>query len=119
MVSAGNKAIANITASAALAGATDVKSALAQWSTINTELAANNANKAAGRLQLDTAITAEAPLVRRWGIRRRAVLSAIEIAGDGSAELVLASRGRRSTSGCSRSTRTCPEGRPRTRPGWR
>jgi hypothetical protein len=86
----GTKIVANITASTALTNAPDVQTALKALGAANAALGTNNASKAAGRLQLDTALTAEGPLVRRWGIRKRALVSAIEVAGDGSADLVAA-----------------------------
>jgi hypothetical protein len=86
----GTRIVTNVTASSALAGAPDVQTALKALGAANTALGTNNVAKAAGRLQLETAVTAEGPLVRRWGIRKRALVSAIEIAGDGSTELVAA-----------------------------
>ncbi len=90
LVTTANTAIGNINASPALAGAGDVVTTVKNWAAANAALDANNKAKAAAQLQLDAAIAAEGPLVRRWGARKRAVLSAIEIAGDGSAELVAA-----------------------------
>jgi hypothetical protein len=88
LVTSGNDIIGNITASAALAGAPAVQAVLKTWATANANLDANNKSKAAGKLQLDTALANEGPLVRRWGTSKRAVLSAIEVAADGSAEIV-------------------------------
>jgi hypothetical protein len=88
LVITGNEAIGNIKASAGLAGAPAVQVVVTAWATANTNLDANNKAKAAARLALDTALANEGPLVRRWGISKRAVISAIEVVGDGSAEVV-------------------------------
>ncbi len=89
LVSSGTTIINDITSSVGYAaGAPDVQAKLAVFTTANTNLGSNNKSKAAGKLQFDTAVVAEGPLVRRWGIAKRALVSAIEVVGDGSAQVV-------------------------------
>jgi len=88
LVTSGNETITNLNASTGLAGAPDVQTKLAAFTLVNTALDGNNKSKAAGKLKVETAVTNEGPLVRRWRIGKRALLSAIEVVGDGSAEVV-------------------------------
>lgn len=86
----GNKLIADVTASTALANAPKVKDALADLTATNKDLADNNAAKAKAKKALADAETKEPPLVRRWSVRRRALAVAIEDSADGSKDAVAA-----------------------------
>src|SRR6185437_928675 len=73
-----------------LAKATDVQAKLTDWQSVNTDLDTNNKAKHNARVAFDAAVAAQGPLVRRWGIRRRALIAAIEVYGDGAAALIQA-----------------------------
>jgi hypothetical protein len=90
MVTSGNEAITKINASTGItgAGAAEVQANVKAWALVLTALAANNANKVAGRAQLTQAETAEPALMRRCRVRRNLLLGAIESFGDGAAQAV-------------------------------
>lgn len=90
LVQIGNQVGGAIQASTELAKATDVQAKLKDWQSANTNLDANNKTKHDAKVTFDAAVAAQGPLVRRWGIRRRALISAIEVYGDGSAALIQA-----------------------------
>src|ERR1700679_3072339 len=81
MVDAGNDSNTKITASATPPNAPDVVTTVKAWAAANAALDANNKAKTAARETLATAETNEPALVRRWTVRRNAVLTAIEAYG--------------------------------------
>ena len=88
MVTTGNETINKIKASPSYAAAADVQAAVAAWSTATAALGTNNAAKVTARAQLELAVTNEPALVRRYQVRRNAVLTAISAFADGSKQVV-------------------------------
>jgi hypothetical protein len=88
MVTTGTAAIAKINASANIAAAPDVQAAIIPWTAANTALDTNNKSKAAGKAAVALAETNQPILMRRWGVRKDAVMVAIAAYGDGSKDLV-------------------------------
>jgi hypothetical protein len=89
MVTEGNSVVTGVEASVNIAAATDVATAAKALGTVTSALDANNQAKAKAKAALATAETNEAPLVRRWGTKRRALASAIEDFADGSKDVAL------------------------------
>ena len=87
MVTEGKALLAGVNASSNIGQATDVAAAAKGLGTVNDQLDANNAKKAKAKGDLQTAEANELPLVRRWGARRRALASAIELFSDGSKDV--------------------------------
>jgi hypothetical protein len=77
MVTTGTAAIAKINASPNI-----------PWTAANTALDTNNKNKAAGKAAVALAETSQPILMRRWAVRKDAVMVAIAAYGDGSKDLV-------------------------------
>jgi hypothetical protein len=70
------------------AASTEVQAATAAWSTETDNLAACNATIADLETKLATARTNQLALLRRWDVRRRGVLNAVNATCDGSKDMV-------------------------------
>ncbi len=81
--------IAAIQASANAAAATGVETATNAWATETTNLDTGAQNIASLEKQLGVARTNQLATVRRWGVRRAAVLNALNIFCDGSKDTML------------------------------
>jgi hypothetical protein len=87
-VDTGNAAIAGVNGSPELAAAPEVQTALGLFATENDNLDANNKKKEDLRQQLSQAEAEGVTIARRWNLRRKGLLNAIDVHCDGSKEKV-------------------------------
>jgi hypothetical protein len=90
MVSAANTHIVTIKLSPDWATATDVQTATTAWETENTRLDEQNQLVAELENKLKTARSNQRALMRRWDVRKRGLLSAVDAACNGSKDKVQA-----------------------------
>jgi hypothetical protein len=88
MVDTGNAAISAMNGSPALASAPEVQAALGLFAAENANLEANNKKKENLRQELALTEAEGVTITRRWRLRRRGLLHAVDTYADGSKEKV-------------------------------